>query len=834
MANWCPKATLVVLAASSCLATPTLADPARVASLVGRMTPEEKLSFLAGSLDPEHVAGAGYIPGVPRLNIPPLRMADGPAGVRGLRPATAFPAPVALVATFSPDLASAWGKAVAEEALARGQNVMLAPMMNSVRAPRAGRNFETSGEDPTLAASMVAATVRGLQSGGVIATLKHFAANNQETDRVSIDARVEERTLREIEFPPFKAGVDAGAGAVMCAYNKLNGVFACENPFLLDQVLRKEWGFTGFVMSDWFATHSGATALKAGLDMEMPFVRFMGPQLKGALDADDLAQADVDRAVTRILTQMDRVGLLDGQGGNQAVETNGSLDAHADLALKIAEQGAVLLKNQGDLLPLGREQLAGALVVGFTAERPLFGGGGSAAVIPTRLDTPFDALSAHAGGPVMYAEGLRLEGEPVPADALSADGAPGLRAADGTRTASVDFTAGKALAPGRSQAFQGMITAPETGEYDLMLHYSGLGGFEIPEDQHGQVVLELDGQVIISGGQLFGGARLIQTPDGLLNQGYRVRLKGGVPHAIKIRVKALATSPTQLRLSWTTPAQRRVLLAQAVAKAKSASVAVVFAHMEGAEGVDNTSLGLPDGQNELIAAVAAANPNTVVILNTGAPVLMPWLGNVKAVLQMWYPGQRGGEATAAILTGKVNPSGRLPVTYPKSEAQTPVAPVERFPGVEGRQLYSEGVLTGYRWYDEKGATPLFPFGFGLSYTHFEYSRLEVQSQEDGLAVSFDLRNTGPRDGEEVAQVYLDRPASFPEGLVFAPRTLAGFVRVSLRAGESRRVLLKLDRQKLAYWSPDKSAWRMPVGPRGVEVGGSSRDLPLKMSLRIEP
>lgn len=814
----CSVAGLHALIAGTLAAAPAAwADSAKIDALIGRMTLDEKIGFLHGHDDPEHLAGGGYLPGVARLGIPPLRLADGPAGVRTSRTATAFPAPVALTATFSPDLAKAWGVAVAGEALARDQQVLLAPMTNNVRAPTAGRNFETFGEDPLLAARLVAASVKGLQDGGVIATVKHFAANNQETDRKTIDVQVDERTLREIEFPPFQAAVEAGVGAVMCAYNKVGGVAACENPFLLDTVLRKEWGFAGFVMSDWGATHSAGPSLKAGLDMEMPRGKFLGDALKAATAKGEVKEADIDRSVRRILTQMDKIGML-VDAPARPTESEAERNAHADLALNIALEGAVLLKNDG-ILPLVPATLKQVAIVGPTAKRALFGGGGSAEVKPTALDNPYEALGAQAGAALVFAEGLRLEGEPIPAAVLSSEGGP-------------SFTGVLTVEMSQSASWQGWITAPETGDYELMLQFTPVGGLALAEADRGMADVELDGKRLIEGGRLFGGSRLIKTSDGLLNQGQVVRLEAGVRRRLKLTVKASAVEPLRLRLAWTTPALRRRLLDEAAAAAKAAPAAIVFAHVEGTEGEDNRSLALPYRQDELIETVAAANPNTVVVLNTGAPVLMPWIDRVKAVLQMWYPGQRGGEATADLLTGKANPSGRLPITFPMADSQTAVAQPERFPGVGGRQVYSEGVRVGYRWYDAEGARPLFPFGHGLSYTRFDYSGLKVTAVADGLDVAFTLRNVGPRDGAEVAQIYVDGPASRPEGLTFAPRILAGFERVTLHAGESREVHVKIAWRELSYWSPRAKAWRLPSERRRVRVGGSSRDLPLAGDIEV--
>ncbi|QFY10703.1 beta-glucosidase [Nonomuraea phyllanthi] len=821
-----------------------------VDALLRRMTLEEKVSLLHGASDPRSKGEAGYLPGVPRLGIPELRLADGPAGVRATAAATALPAPVALAATFDARLAERYGAVMGREGRALGMDVLLAPMCNIVRVPQAGRNFETFGEDPLLAAALVAGEVRGIQGQGLIATVKHLAANNFEHDRRSVDARVDERTLREIYLPAFEAAVRAGAGAVMAAYNHVNGVYAAENRHLLTGVLREEWRFTGWVMSDWHATHSAAPAITAGLDMEMPFgAHFAG--LAAAVTSGRPAESVVDTAVRRVLAQLDRFGLL---GGGRPRPSRDAA-AGARTAREVALAGAVLLRNERDLLPLRRADLADLAVIGPTAASPLAGGGGSARVLPVEAESPLGALRRQAGrgARVRWATGVDLEGVAVPASALSLrrtrkDGMPRAAEADHTGgpraatdqpggpraatdhlgkpqvAAQVDHTGANALPAGSSWTWTGTLTAPETGDYDLGIQ--GAGG--VPSFD-GSISLTLDGVRIGSAGALMGGnSSLVATSGGLTNAGATVRLKAGRAVPITIAATGAAGTPLQVRLAWVTPGRRQEALREAVALAEGARTVLVFAFNEGTEGADRTSLALPNGQDPVIEAVAAANPRTAVVLNTGDPVLMPWLERVRSILQMWYPGQEGGDATAALLLGRACPAGKLPVTFPRRAADAPTAPAERYPGKGGTALYGEGVFVGYRHYDAHDVEPLFPFGHGLSYTRFRYDDLAVSHAGGGLSVSFTVANTGRREGVEVAQVYLAAPAAPP--VPMPPRALAGFARVRLAPGERRRVTVAVDGRALAYWSDGR--WVTAGGRRTVHVGSSSRDLRLHQEVTV--
>lgn len=795
----------------------------RVRSLLQQMTQAEKLSFLAGSNDPQRLGQAGYIPGVPRLGIPPLRLTDGPAGVRVAQPATAMPAPVALASTFAPALAERFGRTVGQDGLALRQDVLLAPMVNIVRTPLAGRNFETLGEDPFLAARMVSAEVRGVQDAGLVATVKHYVANNFENGRHGVDAVVSERALREIYLPGFEAALKAGAGSVMCAYNKVNGEDACDHPWLLDDVLRGEWGFGGWVMTDWGA-HHGRDALEHGLDQEMPRAVFFGDSLEAAVAAGRVPQAAVDTAVARILAQMERFGLL---GAATRARPERDVEANAAVAREIAEAGAVLLKNDGGLLPLALEDLASVVVIGPTARQPLVGGGGSARVRPLGAESAVEVLRRRAGRDVAFAPGIDLDGVPVPTEVLTTgSGEPGLRRetdAGATQVdPGIDFTGASRLPGGEVYGWTGMLTAPSTGDYVLRIQSSG-----------GASTLEVDGDTLLRGGGFFGGS-LVPTVDGLTNSSATLHLQGGRPVPVHLELDArgrsrwgvpdAAAPPVQLRLAWTTPERRDDFVDEAVRAARSARTVVLYAHNEGTEGRDRASLTLPLGQDALIEAVADANARTVVVLNTGDPVTMPWIDGVAAVLEMWYPGQEGAAATTDLLLGDATPGGKLPVTFPRADADAPTDPRDRYPGVEGRARYDEDILVGYRWYDEEGIEPLFPFGHGLSYTTFAYSELSVREADDGLAVSFMVRNAGNVAGAEVPQVYLGRPAA--TSVAMAPKALVGFERVVLAPGESTRVEVHVGRRELSYWSTSEHGWVVAEGRRRIMVGSSSVDVRL--------
>ncbi|GGW99333.1 beta-glucosidase family protein [Streptomyces lomondensis] len=789
--------------------TPGAGAGARVEALLARLTRDEKISLLHGATDLHPLGQAGYVPGVERLGIPPLRLADGPAGVRVTRHATALPAPVLLASAFDPGLARRYGQVIGREGRALGQDVLLSPMVNLIRTPYAGRNFETFSEDPVLSAHLVAAEIEGIQGEGLIATVKHFALNNQERDRMSVDVRVDERTLHETELRGFEAAVAAGTGAVMGAYNKVNGTFACENEALLTGVLRERWGFTGWVMSDWSAAHSTRGALLAGLDMEMPDGTHFGTALASAVRDGTVPERYVDRAVRRVLGVMDRFGLLDGTAPHRR---DRDAKAGAAVAREVAEAGAVLLRNEHGTLPLAG---AGSVaVIGPTGARPLVSGGGSAHVVPEHADSPLDAIRSRAAR-VTYALGEDVFGKPVPASALDP-------AFD---------TEAQRVEAGRTWTYDGTLTVTEAEaeaeveDWTFVLHYSG------PPPLRPKV--RLDGEELFplmpGWNEYFMGGLLTHADDGLSVRRKTLRLTRG-PHRLSITARG-GDAGGLFRLRRITDATRAGDVAEAVRSARSARDVVLFAYEDAIEGQDRTTIALPGNQERLIEAVTAANPRTTVVLNTSSATSMPWLERTGAVLQMYYPGQEGAAATAAVLYGECDPGGRLTQSFPTDDDHHPVAgDPRRYPGVAGTEEYTEGIHVGHRWYDAEDVRPLFPFGHGLSYTSFAYTDPDAHWTPDGLDVAFTVRNTGPRDGVDVPQVYAGPSPDLP--LDQPVRVLAGYRRLALRAREERRITVRVEPRTLSSWDPGVHDWVLGTGPRTLWIGASSRDLRLRTSVRV--
>ncbi|MBT2404821.1 glycoside hydrolase family 3 C-terminal domain-containing protein [Streptomyces sp. ISL-87] len=773
---------------------------ARIDALLDQLTLDEKTTLLHGGQDPAPLGQAGYVPGVPRLGIPPLRFADGPAGVRVAQPATALPAPVMLASAFDPALAREYGRVIGREGRALGQDVVLSPMVNLIRTPYAGRNFETFSEDPRLTADLAAEVVRGIQDEGLIATVKHFALNNQEQGRDTVDVVAAEQCLHETELRGFEAAVAAGAGAVMAAYNKVNGTYACENKALLDELLRGRWGFDGWVMSDWDATHSTVASINAGLDMEMPGGTHFGGPLQEAVHGGSVPENAVDLAVRRVLTTMDRFGLL---AARPAARPARDATGGARVARKAATAGAVLLRNEHDTLPLTGAAARSIAVIGPTGQVPFVSGGGSAHVVPEKAPAPLTAIKQRAGhgATVRYALGEDLYGRPLPPKLL-------------TPAAGLDD---RSVAAGSGWSHEGEFRLAADDEWTLIVHYTGK-----------RPGVRLDGEELFpvreGVAEYFAGGLLAAAPDGLTVRRRTLALKAGT-HRLAVTAEG-GDRGQRFRLRHTTKATRAADLAEAVRTAKAARSVVLFAYEDATEGSDRTSLGLPGGQEALIEAVAAVNPRTAVVLNTSSGTTMPWLSRTGAVLQMYYPGQEGAGATADILFGDVDPGGRLTQTFPADEHTTPVAgdPL-RYPGVGGRQEYTEGVHVGHRWYDAQRVAPLFPFGHGLSYTTWEYEKLTVRPERGGLRVEFTVRNTGRRKGTEVAQVYV---GPSPDLKLDQPvRALAGYRRLTLAPGEAQRVTLDVDVRALSCWDPEEHAWVLGSGRREVFAGRSSRELPLR-------
>ncbi|MGH9589738.1 MAG: glycoside hydrolase family 3 C-terminal domain-containing protein, partial [Terracidiphilus sp.] len=622
------------------------------------------------------------IQGIPRLGIPTLRVTNGPVGagpgdMRIQAPATALPSALALLATWDPRLAAEFGRVAGSETADLGEQLLEGPAVNITRVARNGRNFEYFGEDPFLSGRMAVAEIRAIQQQGVMAQVKHFTANSQETDRKTINELIGLRALHEIYLPAFEAAVkQGGAASVMCAYPSVDGEFNCQDAYLLKEVLRDEWGFKGLVQSDYTATRSTIPAALAGLDLEMKHDSHYDADMKTAVEIGALPMFALDNLLIPRYAEMFRFGTFDRPATTKPIPA----DEDGAVARSIAEQSAVLLKNAGHQLPLHPDAIHSIALIGPYAGAAMTGGGGSSHVKPIYTVTPIDGLRKRA-------------------------------------PASVTITYNDGADP-----------------------------------------------------------------------------------------------------------------AAAAALAARCDVAIVMVGNHDSEGHDRPTLSLPDNQDQLIDSVAAANPHVIVILKTGGPVLMPWLNKVPAVLEAWYPGEEDGNAVADLLFGKADPSGKLTMTFPKSEGDTPAHTPQTYPGVDGAAIYSEGMEVGYRWYDARHIEPLFPFGFGLSYTTFTLTHLTI-SPEDAkgdVHVGLTVTDTGPVAGAEVVQVYIADPGSASE----PPHQLKGFAKVDLKPGENKHILMVLVPRAFSIWDTAANRWNLVPGRYAVFAGDSSRNLPLRASVVI--
>jgi beta-glucosidase len=825
-------AVAVPAAASSAAVNPAcpwvgqLASPQQRASeVLAQMTLADKISMVHGA---SGSAYAGEIPAIPRLCVPALKLEDGPGGVGdGMTGVTQLPAPVAAAASWDTSLTRQYGAVIGNEQWGKGANVDLGPTVNIVRDPRWGRAFESYGEDPYLAGQLGAADIQGVQSQGVLAQVKHWAVYNQETNRntASDNAIISDRTINEIYMPQFEAAVkQGGASSVMCSYSTINGQPACQDAYTQNTVLKGEWQFPGFITSDWGATHSTVPAANNGLDMQMPDDSFFGAPLQAAVTAGQVPTSRLNDMVSRILLEEFRFGLFDRQqtGTPAAVVTN---TQHAAVARDVAEQGTVLLKNTNSVLPLSTSATKSIAVIGDDAgPDALSTGGGSATVTAPYLVTPFQGISSRAGKNVnvRFAQGDAPNGQlpVVPASAfgsglqaqyfnnMTLSGSPVV-----TQTSpNVDYTWGAggnaaSPAPGVNST---QWSAKFTGT--IMPTVSGTYTFSLTSD---------DGsRLFVNGQQVIDNWR-DQAPN---TETGTVTLTAGQAASIEVDYYQNGGGD-MVSLGWQVPGGQS-LQDQAVALAKSSDVAVVFASNDESEGADLSGIDLSADQNSLISAVAAANPNTVVVLNTGSAVTMPWVDSVRGVLEAWYPGQEDGNAIASVLFGDTNPSGKLPVTFPKSLTDVPASTTAQWPGVNGQVQYSEGLDVGYRWYDAKNLQPLFAFGSGLSYTTFAFSDLRVgpgRLNPDGTeTVQANVTNTGRRAGADVVQLYLGEPAAAGE----PPQQLKGFQKVQLAPGQTRRVTFTLDSRDVSYWDGNAQNWTTAPGTYQIMVGDSSDHTPL--------
>jgi beta-glucosidase len=706
---------------------PSLTPDERATLVLKEMTLDEKIGMLHGTglkdLSPvsplavQSNGGAGYVVGVPRLGIPAIQMSDAAYGVRQSgqngRYSTALPSNLAGSASWDVDLAEQYGALIGRELRAQGYNMTLGGGVNLAREPRNGRTFEYMGEDPILAGTMVGHMMKAEQGQHVIGDIKHYALNDQESGRNAVNVNVDERAMRETDLLAFQIGLrESNAAAVMCSYNRVNGDYACENKHLLTDILKKDWNFPGFVVSDWQATHSTAKASAAGLDHEEPGEIFYGPAMKKAAQSGQVQMAEVDEHVRRILRSMFVSGVVDDPPQKSVVDVVGGFQ----VAQRIAEQSIVLLKNEDAQLPLNASAMHNVAVIGAHSDVGMISGGGSAQVDPPGGN----AILPPGKGQTRWLEPMWFPTSPLKA------------------------------------------------------------------------------------------------------------IREKLPHA-NVQYDP-GTDPSA-----------------AAALAKSVEVAIVFAYQWESEDMDLESLSLPEHQDELIAKVAAANPHTVVVLETGSPATMPWARQVNAILEAWYAGSKGADAVANVLFGEVNPSAKLPITFPLSDAdlphptivKPPVASTTKSgdpdawkkiaPGLPPFQIsYDEGLKVGYKWYDAEKKTVLFPFGHGLSYTTYSYSNLKV---DDGkkIRASFTLQNTGTREGSEIAEVYASLPAAADE----PPKRLVGWSKVKLNPGESREVVVEIDRQYLSVFDAGAHGWKLVPGEYSFLVGGSSQSLPLKESITLK-
>ena len=714
----------------------SLTPDQRADMVLKEMTLDEKIAMIHGQgmptdepVTPENAAsnrGVGYVVGVPRLGIPGIDMSDAAYGVRSSgvngRYSTALPANVAAAASWDPNAAYEYGKVIGTELRAQGYNMSLGGGVDITREPRNGRTFEYLGEDPILAGTLVAKLIEGTQSQHVIGDIKHYAFNDQESGRNSVNITIDHRAAHESDLLAFEIGVEKGhPAAVMCSYNRVNGDFSCENKWLLTDVLKDEWKFPGFVLSDWGGTHSAEKASAAGLDNEEPGKFFYGDKFKAAVEAGKIPMSELDDHVRRILRSMFAAGVIDHPRERFVVDPFAGFET----ARKIEEGGIVLLKNKNNVLPIETSKVHSIVVIGAHSDVGMISGGGSAQVDPI---------------------------------------------------------GGNAIMP------------------------AGKGATHWQEQ--------------------------IWFPTSPLKA-----IKERAPHA-------------------TVKYDPGVDPQAAAEAAKGADVVIVFGYVWESEGMDLPSLALPnyknDGhdvdQNAVIEAVAKANPHTVVVLESGSPVTMPWVSEPAGILEAWYGGSDGADALGNVLFGKVNPSGKLPNTFPLSVEDLPHPTVTKppkfnFSGPMSPEkwaaglppfpvTYDEGLKVGYKWYDAEHKQVLFPFGYGLSYTTFGYSGLQVKtadSADDTVTVSFSLANTGHRAGAEIAEVYAALPASAQE----PPKRLVGWAKVNLEPGAKQMVTVDVPRKYLSIWNVDKHGWELVPGEYTLMVGGSSDKLPLKESVKLQ-
>ncbi len=832
---------VIALTASAAIAqaphTLTPAEEAHVESLIHSMTLEQKLDYIGGT---------GFaVRAVPSLNIPALEMSDGPYGTRSNAgfPSTTYAAGIGLAASWDRELAARVGAGIGRDARARGVHFMLGPGVNIYRSPRNGRNFEYFGEDPYLTSQIAVGYITGMQQQGVSSTIKHFILNNSEYLRHDSDSIVDERALREIYLPSFEAAIKtAHVGALMDSYNLVDGKHATQNPYIDIDVIRKEYGFKGVLMSDWDATYDGVAAANAGLDIEMPTGKFMNKaNLLPAVKAGTVTEATIDLKIKHILDTASSFGWLAPNHDQHSYDISTDDAQNNEVALQSARESAVLLKNEGNLLPLDKTRLKTILLVGPDAYPGVSVGGGSAGVVPFHLVSDLEGLTNVLGNgtTVLYDRGLPTLQHLTYATELTtaaSGGQPGVtletfanKTLEGKSVSqnvkhitleglnfkmlldNLDALMPQLMAASDksvSHRFTGFYTAAKAGDYIVALEDSGEGS---------------GNRVYVDDKLLFDNWSLLRA----FQPTTTIPLSAG-PH--KIVVEEWQGNIIGGRILFAITPADSIVNPHAIELARHADAVVIaagFQQESESEGGDRT-FSLPYGQDQLISALAAANPHTIVTINSGGNVdSTQWIDKVPALLETWYAGQSGGTALAEILTGQVNPSGHLPATFERRAEDNPTfANYYPAPGTK-TVTYKEGIFVGYRGYEHNHTKPLFPFGFGLSYTNFSFANLKVapefNSADPHVNVYFDVTNTGSRQGAEVAQVYVseDHPA------VERPaHELKNFARVDLAPNETRHITLSLDPRAFSYYDVQSKSWKIDSGRFTIAVGDNVEHLPL--------
>jgi len=785
----------------------SLAIDERVEDLLGRMTLEEKIGMLGGT---------GFeTKEIKRLGIPPMNMTDGPVGVRWNGSSSSFPSGISMAATWDTSLIEKYGIALAEETKAKGRHVILGLCVNIARIPQGGRNFESFGEDPYLTSRMAVNYIKGVQKEKVAATIKHFACNNQEFQRDFVDVRIDERALNEIYLPSFKAAVqEAGVLAVMSAYNKVNGSYCSENEYLLTKKLKEEWGFKGMVMSDWGAVHSTMPTILNGLDLEMP----TGIYLNDSTINSAVSESLIDEKVRRILRVMFTIGLFDPSVRDEKPDTTVFTSAeHKALAYEIAKESIVLLKNEKNILPINTDEIKSIAVIGPNAAVTRTGGGGSSFVEPIYSVAPLEALKNKIGNKIKinFAEGVTLSGDTKPIEAKFFAG--GIKA---------EFFNNKELSGkpveksfdqinfdwGGEAPFEGFPEDNFSVRFSASIKAPVSGEFAIDVNSDDGVRLYFDGKQVIND----------WNDHAAFTNTFKTKLEKDKTYNIKVEYYENGGSAS-VKLGWRLPGEDP--FEAAVTAAKNSEIAILFVGTSNnyeSEGFDRPDLALPANQDELIEEVCKVNKNVIVVLNSGSPVLMDrWIDKTDGILEIWFGGEETGNAAADVLLGNYNPSGKLPVTFPKRWEDC--SAFKTYKAEDSVTYYSDGIFVGYRHFNKYNIAPLFPFGYGLSYTNFQYGNLKVNGDE----VSFDLKNTGNMEGAEVVQLYvkgLESSVERPE------KELKAFKKVRLKAGEMTRINFSFIGKAVPFFDPSAKKWKSEPGKYEIMIGSSSRDIKLKTQL----